>query len=190
MTDVADDLGVAEFFGGGNTANLDEDNNNTLQEESADEANLMLSTRDAALISDFEHTVHRCVACTKNYREIENLGAWTCTQHVAPFVFDTWLCCRSKGLLSAGCVRSHHKHTVGPYDEHDYVFRLSDTLFNYVHSRLSTQTWRQAELGAENALAVHADSYIEIVRYDRANEALVLLWRQKPTRAEVLAWKY
>jgi hypothetical protein len=75
----------------------------------------------------------KCSQCGNFFYEINNLGAWECSQHAVekPHNYNIkWPCCnkiqrRVPGMASRGCVRADHTTKTVPFEEHhDISFPL------------------------------------------------------------------
>jgi len=77
----------------------------------------------------------RCLKCGVNYREINNLGKWSCRQHPGvwndgvPGIYydkDRYDCCGNQKRFGApldptGCIRADHTELASPYTEYNDV---------------------------------------------------------------------
>lgn len=142
---------------------------------------LIMSRVDLQRLFDWENAMTRCALCSAMFREITNIGVWTCTQHVGTFEIDVWTCCWQRGMRARGCVRSHHKATPGPYSAATQWLKLSHSMLKHVASRVHERTLYECDVRD----GITVGSSFKVLRYDTAGETFVLTARRCPTRHEI-----
>ena len=84
---------------------------------------LTVSPEWNAKVNDWAETLLECTRCGRDFYEIDNIGSWRCSQHVAfrP-TGGWWPCCGQKFIsatqkVAAVCVAADHRASLAPWDE-------------------------------------------------------------------------
>lgn len=94
-----------------------------------DELYLTVSPEWSTQVRDWQETLCECKSCGRDFYEINNIGAWLCSQHVSievPVPGYNWSCCGKKFVSDSnhivkGCVPADHSASRAPYDEGDDI---------------------------------------------------------------------